>query len=280
MNSPTIKRLSLYVCTFSLLLLSATAQTTSEVLELVRVAIRPYGNGPETTLADYQYRVRNTTITYNKKGNVEETETELTEITPVNGEPRERVIERNGRPPSEKEAREAEKRDRKDQKRRQKRAHDEFRFGRDFLLGNDFELVRTEKLDGREVRVVAYAPKKHMPKGIDADDFKNIAGTLWIAVAPNFTQLIRHEAHLTGTRRFAVLLASASEAQFEVSYAEPPDKAAKGQQPISWLPKKLELDIKLRVLGMRVHPKITREYSDFVRVVALKERGRLLTVPK
>lgn len=264
------------------LCVSASAQQPDAIVELVRAAVRPHGGSIEGTLADYKYRVRSTSMTLDKNLKVDEggIETELYEITPVDGIPQEKLLERNGKAPSEKELRDAAKRDEKSRKRKQKRMHEEFRFGRDFLLANDFVLSRTEQQGGHEVRVITYTPKKKMPKGVDVGHFKNVAGTLWIRTGET-PILIKQEMHLIGPRRFmAGIVASASEAQFDLEYVEPPDKAAPGQQPIPWLPKHLSLYINMRVFGMKIRPKIVREYSDFQRVVPLKKRGKLLTPGK
>jgi hypothetical protein len=268
---------------YSLLLLvalalasTAAAQSDAAMKELVRVAIRPYGTGLEATLADYRYRMHTVTSTVDKKGNVEDRDDEVVEVRWVDGAPEEKLIERNGKPPTEKDTEKADKRDEKRRKRK-KSAHEDFRFGRDFLIANDFSDAGTALVSGRNVRVIRFAAKKKLPKGIDADDYKNIAGTLWIDTSGSVPQIVKLEFHLTGPRRFALVLASASEAQLNIEYTEPPDRAPEGQQPIAWLPKKLDFYMSLRVLGMKIRPKMIRDYGDFERVVPYKIRGKILT---
>jgi hypothetical protein len=256
----------------------AVAQTSAVDPARIRAAVRAFDSGYEAPLADYRYRLRVTTVMLDKDGNSEQPDVEVYEVTPIQGIPQERLVEKNGRTPTAQELKEAEKRSERDRKRRTEHVQREFRFGPQFVAANDFQLARTEEIAGRVTDVITFTPKKKLPKGVDKSEFKNIAGTLWIANRGPEPVLVRQEMHLTRPLRIAVgILASAAEASFQVDYTAPPDSAPPGQPPIPWLPRRTEFYINMRVFGVKMRPKVIREYAQFVRVVPLVQRGRKLT---
>jgi hypothetical protein len=275
-----------------------------QLREVVRQAIKPYMYGPEETLHDYKYRMLVTTqeLDKNLKPDPKETDLELFEVKPVDGRPEEKLLERNGKPLTEKELDKQERDASKSRKARNRGVERAFIFGPEFMDAMDFELVQI----GLSYRftsieelglVIRFSPKKNPPK-LKNDILKSLAGTLWVNVTHDKcveqdcaqweekhplrnVVMTKYEMHLIKpVRLLGGIVISVSDMHLEVEMTPVQDKTGDETSPISWLPKKMDIFLQLRFFGIKVRPKITREYSQFERVLPRVIHGKELTPKK
>jgi hypothetical protein len=127
-----------------------------------------------------------------KRGRVSHRDTELNEILMLGGRPYSRLLERDGRALSDKDARkEQEKLDKEAAKRAketnrdrakfEKERLDERRFAREIPEAFTFQLLGEERIDGLPVWKIKADPKPGFkPKDGRADLLRKVRGTIWI----------------------------------------------------------------------------------------------------
>jgi hypothetical protein len=127
-----------------------------------------------------------------KNGKVANTETQLNEVLILGGRPYERVLERDGKPLSAKDAKKEEdkldkeaakraKESDRDRAKYEKERQDERRFAREIPDAFNFTLMGVEQRDGLPVWKIRAEPKPGFkPKQRRADLLKKVRGTLWI----------------------------------------------------------------------------------------------------
>jgi hypothetical protein len=141
---------------------------------------------------DYTFHELTRQRQLDKRGKVTGTETQLSEVLILGGRPYERVLERDGKPLSEKDAakeqakldKEAAKRAKetdRDRAKFEKERLEERRFARQIPDAFDFTLLGEEMLDGLPVWKIQAEPKPgYKPRENRADLLKKVRGTLWI----------------------------------------------------------------------------------------------------
>lgn len=125
-------------------------------------------------------------------GKVTKTESTLSEILNLNGRPYERILERDGKPLSERDARkeqealdrEAAKRAKesdRDRDRYEKERQEQRRFAQEVPDAFTFTLLAEEKLEGLPVWKIFAEPKPDFkPRDSRASVLKKVRGTIWI----------------------------------------------------------------------------------------------------
>jgi hypothetical protein len=172
-------------------------------------------------MKDYTWIARQTDRLLDSSGQVKSQKTEEWETVVIYGEPRHRMLERDGKPLSpEERLKEQEKLDKAVAKREQEtpeqRARREADFekqrekDREFLREVpalfDFQLLGEEKIDGHEVWVISATPKPDArPKSGDAKQLLKVRAKVWIDKTEY--QWVRLEAETTATISFGLFIA-------------------------------------------------------------------------
>lgn len=141
---------------------------------------------------DYTYNELAVQKYLDGSGKVDKTESTLSEILNIGGRPYERVLERDGKPLSDREARkeqealdrEAAKRAKetsRDRARHEKERQEQRRFAQEVPDAFTFTLLAEEKMDGLPVWKIHAEPKlDYRPRESKADILKKVRGTIWI----------------------------------------------------------------------------------------------------
>lgn len=176
---------------FAAVVLSAVALSAQDAHEIVRRSVERDARNFER-FQDYTFHVYQEQKMLDKRGNVSSVESELAEEMMLGGRPYGRVLERNGKPLSEKDARkeqekldkEAAKRAKESDRDRAKHERDrmeERRFAREIPDAFDFTLLGEETIDGLPVWKIQAEPRPGFkPREGRADLLKKVRGTLWI----------------------------------------------------------------------------------------------------
>jgi len=145
---------------------------------------------------DYTYIEREVQKKLDGKGQVKSTEVRTYEVMAIYGEPFERLIEKDDKPLSEKDAAKEEERIRKltdkrknesddERKKREEKAEKDREQGRKFVRevadAYSFRLVGTEQVDGRDAWVIDGEPRPgYEPQMKDAKFLPKFHGRVWI----------------------------------------------------------------------------------------------------
>jgi hypothetical protein len=172
-------------------------------------------------MKDYTWTAKNTERHLDSSGKTKSVETEAWETLVLDGEPRRRIIERNGKPLSPDEQRKQQEkldkavakldRETPDQKQRrlqelEKNREKDRAFLREIPELYDFRLEGDTKVDGHDAWIIDATPKPdYKPKLRDAKPLLKIKGKLWIDKAEY--QWVRLEAETTDTISFGLFLA-------------------------------------------------------------------------
>jgi hypothetical protein len=196
-------------------LLAAAAASGQDAREIVRQSVERDARNFER-FRDYTFYELTEQKRYDKRGQLTSTETELHEVLILGGRPYERLLERNGKPLSEKEARkEQEKLDKeaakraketeRDRARYERERKEQRRFAREIPDAFTFTLLGEERIDGLPVWKIQAEPKPgYKPKERRAAIFKNVRGTLWIEQAGY--QWVRAEIDVIDTISWGLFL--------------------------------------------------------------------------
>ena len=141
---------------------------------------------------DYTFQQLTEQQLLDKRGSATRTESELNDVLILGGRFYYRLLEKDGRPLSEKDSRkeqekldrEAAKRARESERTRAKYERDrleERKFAREIPDAFNFTLLGEERIDGLPVWKIRAEPKPGFkPRESRAGIFKNVRGTLWI----------------------------------------------------------------------------------------------------
>ncbi len=166
------------------------AQTLSPQ-EIVRRSVERDARNFER-FKDYTFHQFSDDRQLDKRGRISKRDTELNDILMLGGRPYSRLLERNGRPLSAKNAqkeqakldKEAAKRAKetdRDRAKFEKERLDERRFAMEIPEAFNFQLLGEETLDGLPVWKIKADPKPGFkPKDGRADLLKKVRGTIWI----------------------------------------------------------------------------------------------------
>ena len=145
---------------------------------------------------NYTYEEKQETRAFDKRGSTKHQQSETHDLTILYGEPYSRLIQKNGKPLSEKdEKKEQEKLDKfiakhknESEKEKQKRLakmekdrREERAFAGDIINAYDFRMAGQEQVDGRDVYVIEANPRKDFhPTQPHADVLPKLRGRVWI----------------------------------------------------------------------------------------------------
>lgn len=186
--------------------LAANAQITPQ--EIVKRSVDRDARNFER-FKDYTFHQRTVQQRLDKRGKVTGSDNELHEVLMLGGRPYERLLERDGKPLSEKDAakeqakldKEAAKRAKETDRDRAKYEKDRLaqrRFAREIPDAFTFRLLGEEMIGGLPVWKIQADPKPGFkPKEGRADLLKKVRGTLWIEQAGY--QWVRAEIDVIGT---------------------------------------------------------------------------------
>jgi len=176
---------------FSIFLLAALPAFPQDALEIVRKSLdRDIANFEH--LKNYTYRQREVDRTFSKDGKLNKTESETTEVLILGGRPYEKLIERNDKPLSEKEARKEQEAMDKEVARRsnlseaekqklEKRRLENRKFLSEIPDAFTFHLVGEQTVSGKKAWAIQATPKPGFhPKDIRARILSKMRGTIWV----------------------------------------------------------------------------------------------------
>jgi len=205
-------------------------------------------------LRDYTYTERTETKKLNKKGDVTSTESKTSDVLQIYGETVEKLIAKNDKPLSEKEAAKEEARIQKiidkrknesdsDREKRIKKEEKDREEGREFVKeiadAYNFRLLGVEVIEGRDTWVIEAQPRPdYVPHKKEAKALSKITGKVWIDKEES--QWVRIDSRVTDTISFGLFLARLHEGtRVTVEQTRVNDEV--------WLPKHAAVHVDVRV---------------------------------
>jgi hypothetical protein len=198
-----------------ILLLAASLGWAQDANEIIRRSTaRDFTNFENRK--DYTYLERAEVREYNSKGKLSKTEIETHEILVLEGRPYEKLVARNDKPLS---ARDAAKEDRKldqevakrrrepasEKARLEKERREQDKFLREFTDAFNFKILGEEAVSGKPAWVLAVDPKQGFrPKSTDAKVFQKLHGKIWIDKGEY--HWVKAEGEATDTLSFGLFL--------------------------------------------------------------------------
>jgi hypothetical protein len=204
------------------------------------------------------------------KGAVKQREESLFQATPIEGTPFYQPIQKDGKPLSDKERKEAEERQRKFRERlaenRRKKEKQKSKDDDDLTVSEElvsrfrFELLGRQPVDGRPAYVLAFEPRSEdLPTRRKLDRILNkLAGKVWLD--QESYEISKLEARLTEKTKFGWgIIGSVERLEFTFEQRQVAENI--------WLPSRLDLYIRARMLFSSLHQWEKVEWSEFKRVV-------------
>ena len=272
-NGLKTKRLSdkqrKYSMRFPIFLLIASTSFAQDANEIIRRATdRDFTNFESRK--NYTYQERTELREYNPKGKLTKTDVQTVEVLILEGQPYEKLIARNDKPLSEKDAnKERKKLDQEIDKRKHQTAAEkakldkerleEKKFLREFTEAFDFKIVGEDAVSGKPAWVISVTPKQgYRPQASEAKMFTKLRGKVWIDKAEY--HWVKAEGEATDTLSFGLFLfrvAPGATVSFEQT-------SVNGEV---WLPSRISVRAEARIAilkKMRAEIDITyREYRKF-----------------
>jgi len=191
-----------------------------QIKELIRkVAENDIAN--DKLLRDYTYTERQETKKLNKRGEITSTESKTYDVLQIYGETVEKLVAKNDKPLSEKDAAKEDEKVQKvidkrrnesnsDREKRIKKEEKEREEGREFVKeiadAYDFTLVKVEPIDGRPAWVIDAQPNPgFIPHRKEARFLSKIVGRIWIDQAED--ELVKIDCQVTDTISLGLFLA-------------------------------------------------------------------------
>jgi hypothetical protein len=203
------------------------------------------------------------------EGEVADIESTLYQVYPLNGAVYEEIVEKDGRPLTDREARKERKEKdgfiREVEKRKERglppQPDDErrVRFDRELMSRYRFEIIGEEEVRGDPCWVVYFEPRDgELPEKTRMDTALNRStGRLWIAKADYGVPRVEFDLD-EPIRYLGGFLATVRETAGRVEYQR--------IEPDVWLPTEFELELDLRILVKNIRRVISRRWSDYRRV--------------
>lgn len=173
---------------FIFMAIAACAQDANEIIR--RATDRDFTNFENRK--NYTYQERTEFRQYNGKGKLSKTEIETVEILILEGRPYEKLVAKNDKPLSDKEAaKEQKKLDDEVEKRRRQSAEEkaklekerveEQKYLHEFTEAFDFRIIGEEAVSGKPAWILSVTPKSgYRPKMSEAKMFSKLRGKVWI----------------------------------------------------------------------------------------------------
>jgi hypothetical protein len=205
-------------------------------------------------------------------GSVKEREERVYELGRVEGEPFLRLVQKNGKPPTEKDLEEERKREKEfrkrlEERRKKPKPEDEgFRFDQELMSKYRAEVLGRETVNGRPAWVLRFAPKsRDLPVRKRVDRLTNkLAGKLWID-AQDY-EIVKAEASLTEPARVGMgLLANFQKFDLSLEQTRLDDS--------TWLPARADAFMQGRVIFTTTHERRTLRWMDFRKADAAPQKS-------
>ncbi len=239
------------------------------VQEILRKAIeRARWDDEQNIAGKYIYTQRSTVEELDSRDGVKKREERLLSVFPIEGRPYSRVIEKDGRPLSEKDAKLERERERKfrqrlaDRKRRKERGErdgDDIDIDEQLVSKYRFALTGREPVNGRPAYVLSFEPRSgDLPVKRKLDRLLNkVAGKVWID-AQDY-EISRADVHLAeNVSAWGGMLASVRKFLLRVEQVKVDETA--------WLPSYVDAYFDGRLLIKSFHMKLKQQNSDFRKV--------------
>jgi hypothetical protein len=212
----------------------------------------------EEKLLSYNERV--VTDKLQPDGALKDREEKVYQVTPVKGEPTQKLIEKNGKSPSPSDLKEEEARLRKEREAARKRKDSDPENTielNDELVGKyDFQMQGEDEVEGRPVYVLTFKPKsQNLPVRRKLDYALNrMAGKVW--VDEQDYEIAKVDMRLNGSAQlWWGLVASLRQFSLVLEQTRLPDGC--------WWPKHVDTTVDIRYLLTTVHQKQEDWLSDF-----------------
>jgi hypothetical protein len=248
---------------FLLLASAVFAQDANEIIR--RASDRDFTNFE--TRKNYTYQERTELRQYDGKGKLSKTEVETNEILILEGQPYEKLIARNDKPLSEKDAaKEQKKLDNEVQKRKNQSAKEnarlekerleEKKYLREFTEAFNFKIVGEDTVSGKPTWVISVIPKPgYRPKESNAKVFTKLRGKVWIDQGEY--HWVKAEGEAIDTLSFGLFLfrvAPGATLSFEQT-------SVNGEV---WLPSRISVRAEARIAILKkMHAEIDITYRDY-----------------
>jgi len=218
--------------------------------------------------ARYTYTQRSTTDELDSKGNVKKHEERLFYVLPIDGKPYSRLIEKDGKPLSEKDTRLEREHERKfrqrlaDRKRRKEQGdedEEDININEELVSKYRFTLSGRETLNGRAAYILSFEPRSGaLPIKRRLDRLLNkVAGRVWIDEQDY--AISRVDLHLAeNVSAWGGLLASVRKFLLHVEQIKVDETA--------WLPSYVDAYFDGRILIKSLHMKLKQQNSDFRKI--------------
>lgn len=258
--------------------------SNDQIKDLIRrVAENDMAN--DKKLRDYTYTEREETKKLNKKGEVTSTESKTSDVLQIYDETVEKLVAKDDKPLSEKEAAKEDARIQKiidkrknesdsDREKRVKKEEKDREEGREFVKeiadAYNFRLLGVENIAGRDAWVIEAQPRPgYVAHKKEAKVLEKITGKIWIDKAES--QWVRMDVKVTDTISFGLFLARLHEGtRVVVEQTRVNDEV--------WLPKHAAVHVDVRLALLKNFDQdidITdRDYKKFhtgARIVGMKE---------
>jgi hypothetical protein len=251
---------------FPVLLLIASAAFAQDANEIMRRATdRDFTNFENRK--NYTYQERTEVRQYDNKGKLSKTEVETNEILILEGQPYERLIARNDKPLSDKDAsKEQRKLDKEVEKRRQQTASEkakldkerleEKKYLHEFTEAFDFRVIGEEPVSGKPAWILSVTPKPgYKAKNSEAKMFAKVRGKVWIDKGEY--HWVKAEGEAIDTLSFGFFLfrvAPGATVSFEQT-------SVNGEV---WLPSRISVRAEARVaVLMKTHVEVDITYREY-----------------
>jgi hypothetical protein len=263
---------------------SGETLSQDQIKDLIRrVAENDMAN--DKKLRDYTYTEREETRKLDHKGEVTSTESKTSDVLQIYGETVEKLVAKNDKPLSEKDAAKEDARIQKiidkrknesdsDREKRIKKEEKEREDGREFVKeiadAYDFRLLGIEAIDGRDAWVIQADPRPgYVPHKKEAKMLAKITGKIWIDKEES--QWVRLDTRVIDTISFGLFVARLHEGtRVVVEQTRVNDEV--------WLPKHAAVHVDVRVALLKnfdVDLDVTdRDYKKFhtgARIVGMQE---------
>ncbi len=228
--------------------------------------------------ASFSFRMVNESEKLDKKGRVKEREERVYENQPIDGAPFMRLVEKNGRPLTEKELKKERKREEKYRQRLadKSKPHDEGRIAFDEKLVSRYkvQLQGMEDIRGRPAYIISFEPKSGpfpTKKRMDRTLSKS-AGRLWID-AENY-EIAQLEFELIDEVKLGWgLIGSIKQLRGRLQQ-EPVDG-----YPDVWLPSRFDIYMNGRISFKTLNRNEKMEWSDFRKLPEQEQQADATSVP-
>ncbi len=210
-----------------------------------------------------------------ERGGVREREERVYQVSPIEGTPYYRLMQKNGKPLAEKELKQEQERERKfrqklaEGKRKKEKdksqADEELAFNEELVSRYRFETVGLEPVNGRPAFLLTFEPKsKNLPVRRRMDRVLNkLAGKLWLD--QESYEISRVEAHLTEKTKIGWgILGSVDKVEFSL-------EQNRLDQDV-WLPSRFDLCMDARLLFSSLHQRQGVEWTDFKKLGQVAEQ--------